>query len=191
MVWMQAARRGRFGPTGPLKHDDGEVAHVEDVDRTQNDDETKPSPSSTIGRQFPFVPESLSDDALPFIPKELVLERRHGKRSKSEDHPQRKVDGGEERKQPQQQDHEHEHWIVIDDIVFDCSDFISEHPGGQQVILSFVGEDCSWQFWRLHGKNVMEQYGRALRIGRTEGIQNRFVEPVRYVGLSNLGDDGW
>ncbi|OAP57517.1 hypothetical protein AYL99_08255 [Fonsecaea erecta] len=185
MVWMQAVRRGRFGPTGPLKQDDGEVAHVEVVGPTQNDDTTE-TPSSTTDRLFPFAPESLSDDALPFIPKELILERG-SKRSKTED--QQGVSNGEEQKQ--QQDHGAEHWIVIDNIVFDCSEFISEHPGGQQVILSFVGEDCSWQFWRLHGKNIMEQYGRALRIGRTEGVKNRFVEPVRYVGLTKLGDDGW
>ena len=38
----------------------------------------------------------------------------------------------------------------------------------------------------------MEQYGRKLRIGRTEGIENKFKEPVRFVGLSKLGnDDDW
>lgn len=86
---------------------------------------------------------------------------------------------------------ESELWIVIDNVVFDCTDFIAEHPGGKQVILSFVGEDCSWQFWRFHGKNEMEQYGRALRVGRTQGVKNRFQEPPRYVGLSRLGDDDW
>ncbi|OQV03122.1 Cytochrome b5-like Heme/Steroid binding domain-containing protein isoform 2 [Cladophialophora immunda] len=184
MVWIQASRRGRFGPTSPLKQDAGEAAHVEDVALKAENDRTTPASTSTESdRQFPFAPESLSDDALPFIPKELVLER--GQRVKSQD--QRAADDGK----PAGMRDDHEHWIVIDNVVFDCSDFISEHPGGQQVILSFVGEDCSWQFWRLHGKNIMEQYGRALRIGRTEGIKNRFVEPVRYVGLSKLGDDGW
>ena len=37
----------------------------------------------------------------------------------------------------------------------------------------------------------MEQYGRDLRIGRTKGIENRFVEPVRFVGLPKLGNDDW
>ncbi|KIW88685.1 uncharacterized protein Z519_10731 [Cladophialophora bantiana CBS 173.52] len=198
MGWVQASRRGRFGPTSsnsPLKQDGKVVAHVEDVDGAsdQEDDVTKRSSSSTTGtgtgtrKQFPFAPESLSDDALPFIPKETVLER--GKQSKKPLRDQGNNHDGEGKQEDNNNDDEH--WIVIDDIVFDCSDFISEHPGGQQVILSFVGEDCSWQFWRLHGKNIMEQYGRALRIGRTEGIKNRFVEPVRYVGLSKLGDDGW
>ena len=47
------------------------------------------------------------------------------------------------------------------------------------------------QFWRFHGKNEMEQYGKELRIGRTNGIANRFNEPVRFVGLSRFGDDDW
>lgn len=34
-------------------------------------------------------------------------------------------------------------WIVVDDIVYDCTSFVSEHPGGKQVILSFVGDNCS------------------------------------------------
>lgn len=37
-------------------------------------------------------------------------------------------------------------WIVIDNVVFDCTDFVNKHPGGATVIESFNGEDCSWQF---------------------------------------------
>lgn len=85
----------------------------------------------------------------------------------------------------------HDWWIVVDNIVYDCTDFILEHPGGEQVIMSFIGEDCSWQFWRFHSCALMEQYGVPLRIGRTEGVQNRFEEPKRFVGLSRLGRDEW
>ena len=37
----------------------------------------------------------------------------------------------------------------------------------------------------------MEQYGKELRIGRAKGIVNRFEEPMRFVGLSKLGNDDW
>lgn len=84
-----------------------------------------------------------------------------------------------------------DYWIVVDDIVHDCSEFVAEHPCGEQAILSFVGEDCSWQFWRFHGKNEMEQYAKCLRIGRTREIVIRFVKPVRFVGLSKFGKDDW
>lgn len=36
----------------------------------------------------------------------------------------------------------------------------------------------------------MEEYGRALRVGRTKGLENKYKEPVRFVGLRRL-DDVW
>lgn len=82
-------------------------------------------------------------------------------------------------------------WIVVDNIVYDCSDFVTEHPGGEQVIRSFAGEDCSWQFWRFHGSKEMIEYGRPLRIGRTHDVPNRFIEIPRYIGLSRSNHDDW
>lgn len=79
--------------------------------------------------------------------------------------------------------------IVVDDVVFNCSTFISNHPGGQQIIQSFAGAECSWQFWRFHGKKEMEEFGKALRVGKTKGMVNKYKEPVRFVGLRRLGDD--
>lgn len=172
---MQVVRRGRFGPSSSLRQDD-ESAQIDNGSPIGSQDTAIKSPNTK--KDFPFAPESLSDDALPFISKELVIKR--GKKGRSADHTIH--------------DDEHqnsEYWIVINNIVFDCSDFASDHPGGKDIILSFVGEDCSWQFWRLHSKSIMDQYGRGLRIGRTEGIKNRFPEAARYVGLSKLGDDGW
>jgi len=83
-------------------------------------------------------------------------------------------------------------WIMIDDIIYDCTDFINEHPGGTMVIRSFSGEDCSWQFWRMHSRTHLEHFGKELRVGRTEGTKNPFAEIPRYVGLRKLGnDDDW
>jgi cytochrome b involved in lipid metabolism len=89
-------------------------------------------------------------------------------------------------------DKEFKLWLVIDDVVYDCSEFVAEHPGGEQVIQSFRGHDCSWQFWRFHSKEHLEEHGRPLRIGRTTGIQNPFAEPERWVGLRRLyTQDDW
>jgi cytochrome b involved in lipid metabolism len=78
--------------------------------------------------------------------------------------------------------------IVVDNVVYDCTDFLPEHPGGEQVIKSFAGAECSWQFWRFHGTKEMEEFGRQLRVGRTEGLRNKFSESKRYIGLRRLGD---
>ena len=78
--------------------------------------------------------------------------------------------------------------IVVDNVVYNCAQFVFDHPGGKQIIEAFAGAECSWQFWRFHGKREMEEFGKALRVGRTEGLKNQFKEPVRYVGLRPLGD---
>lgn len=83
-------------------------------------------------------------------------------------------------------------WIVIDDLVYDCTRFITEHPGGEEVIQSFAGQDCTWQFWRFHGKERLEEYAPDLRIGRTSGVKNRFEVRPRYVGLRSPSTrDDW
>lgn len=126
--------------------------------------------------QYLFAPESLKDSELPYISKDEVLSKRR---------PGAIAAGNwldKDRK---------DFWIVVDNVILDCTEFISDHPGGEQVILSFVGEDCSWQFWRFHDRNIMEQYGKPLRIGRTDGALKRFTEPQRFVGLSRLGVDDW
>jgi cytochrome b involved in lipid metabolism len=81
-------------------------------------------------------------------------------------------------------------WIVIDNIIYDCTAFMEEHPGGRSIIQSFKGEDCSWQFWRIHTKDHLEEFGRELRIGRCQKgtIQNRYAEVPRYVGLRSLSE---
>lgn len=81
--------------------------------------------------------------------------------------------------------------IVIDDVVYDCSDFTRVHPGGDNVIQSFGGQNCSWQFWRIHSCKHLEESGTTLRVGKTKGIENRFIEPKKYIGLRALGDEEW
>ncbi|KAF4424748.1 fatty acid desaturase [Fusarium acutatum] len=74
-------------------------------------------------------------------------------------------------------------WVIIDDIIYDCTEFVHNHPGGARVIESFRGSNCSWQFWRFHSEKHLTEFGRPLRIGRTKGIKNKFKEPPRFVGL--------
>ena len=81
--------------------------------------------------------------------------------------------------------------IVVDEVVYDCSTWVDEHPGGDSVIRSFGGQDCSWQFWRFHNNKDMANYGLALRIGRTQGVENRYPEPKRYSRLRGFDAEDW
>ena len=104
------------------------VEHIEEVSSTPGADIRvyQQDPPKT-GNKYPFQPSSIADENLPFIPtEEVVSKRRPGALSSNLNHSE-----------------ENDFWIVVDNIVFDCSSFISDHPGGEQVILSFVGEDCS------------------------------------------------
>jgi len=143
-----------------------EIPQIEDASKETS------SLQSTSPRLFKyqFAPTDNSDSTLPFISTEEVTSNSV-------------TSGSAESKK--------ELWIVVDDVIYNCSAFVHDHPGGEQVIRSFQGADCSWQFWRFHGKQTMHDFGRELRIGRTSGVKNPFVEPTRWVGLRTFGSDEW
>lgn len=124
--------------------------------------ESLKSPSSTQSEYAP-VPLSLRSEDLPFIPTDLVKSKASAAKGSPD------------------------LWIVIDGIVYDCTAFAPEHPGGAHMIESFRGVDCSWQFWRFHGKGDLESYGKLMRIGRTEGVRNKYKEKPKFVGWSGFG----
>lgn len=37
-------------------------------------------------------------------------------------------------------------WIVVCDYVYDCTDFLKNHPGGPDVLLEYAGRDASLAF---------------------------------------------
>ncbi|KAL7269671.1 hypothetical protein RUND412_007652 [Rhizina undulata] len=80
-------------------------------------------------------------------------------------------------------------WIVIDDIVYDVTYFMNDHPGGDRILKYFAGQNCSWQFWKFHNRNHLEEAGAAFRIGRTRGLANRWSEPKSF--LKTVGTDSW
>jgi len=46
-----------------------------------------------------------------------------------------------------------EHLVVVEDIVYDVSNFVHEHPGGRQTLLNWVGSDVTRLFNGLDGSN--------------------------------------
>lgn len=102
--------------------------HIENISSARDDLACDQLHKPDSGVLYPFQPSSLSDEDLPFIPAEVVrAKRRPGALCGNATNPEERTD----------------YWVVVDAIVHDCTSFISSHPGGEQVILSFVGEDCS------------------------------------------------
>jgi cytochrome b involved in lipid metabolism len=59
-------------------------------------------------------------------------------------------------------------WIVANNYVYDVTDFIKLHPGGQESIIKKGGTDCTYDynFHSFNGKNEWKKY----RIGKIEEI---------------------
>ncbi|KAK3501732.1 cytochrome b5-like heme/steroid binding domain-containing protein [Neurospora crassa] len=56
-------------------------------------------------------------------------------------------------------------YIIIDDGVYDITNFLDDHPGGAKILKRMAGKDATKSFWKYHGKSVLEKYGTKLKIG--------------------------
>lgn len=55
----------------------------------------------------------------------------------------------------------HDCWIVIYDKVYDVTEFLNEHPGGEYIILEFAGRDATIAFrGSRHGKDSYEMLAK-------------------------------
>jgi Cytochrome b5-like Heme/Steroid binding domain/Acyl-CoA dehydrogenase, N-terminal domain len=53
----------------------------------------------------------------------------------------------------------------VDDVVYDVTNFLDEHPGGKKILQRVLGQDASKQFWKYHNEKVMAKWGSPLKIG--------------------------
>lgn len=58
-------------------------------------------------------------------------------------------------------------WVVVNDNVYDLSDYAQQHPGGARAITSVCGKDGSAAFnrERAHGRSDVTQEMRTLYVG--------------------------
>ena len=55
-------------------------------------------------------------------------------------------------------------YIIVDDDVYDLTQFQDEHPGGKKILSRVAGKDASKQFWKYHNDSILKKYQR-LKIG--------------------------
>ncbi|GAA5876552.1 hypothetical protein JCM3774_003136 [Rhodotorula dairenensis] len=78
-------------------------------------------------------------------------------------------------------------WIIVEDRVYDCTNFLDLHPGGPEVFAQFGGKQCTWQFWKWHTKRQLDEWSPALLIGRTYPIPpNPYPEPRRWIKTGKI-----
>jgi alkylation response protein AidB-like acyl-CoA dehydrogenase/cytochrome b involved in lipid metabolism len=66
-------------------------------------------------------------------------------------------------------------WIIIDHKVYDLTDFVDAHPGGEFVLKQVAGQDATEAFYNLHRQEVLQKYSD-LCIGTLENEKPEVIE---------------
>ena len=62
-------------------------------------------------------------------------------------------------------DSENDAWIVIENYIYDITEFLNEHPGGKKILLQVAGSDATDYFNELHQPLILAEYGEKYKIG--------------------------
>lgn len=68
-------------------------------------------------------------------------------------------------------------WFIIDSKVYDVSEFLDAHPGGEAVLRQVAGKDATSDFYNLHRHEVLTKYDDDLLIGTVAGEKPTVVTP--------------
>lgn len=66
-------------------------------------------------------------------------------------------------------------WVIIDHRVYDLTDFLDAHPGGNVVLTQVGGQDATEAFYSLHRQEVLEKY-KDLCLGVVQGETPEVIE---------------
>ena len=56
-------------------------------------------------------------------------------------------------------------WVILNNKVYDVTEFLPDHPGGKNAILLYGGKDGTKEFNMLHKPSILERYGKQYLIG--------------------------
>lgn len=60
-------------------------------------------------------------------------------------------------------------WVIIDDKVYDVTEFLADHPGGKAAILIYAGKDATKEFKMMHQPDIIDRYGSEFYVGDVVG----------------------
>ncbi|CAJ2502631.1 Uu.00g100250.m01.CDS01 [Anthostomella pinea] len=69
-------------------------------------------------------------------------------------------------------------WFIIDSKVYDASEFVDAHPGGESVLRQVAGTDATVAFYNLHRHEVLAKYDSDLVIGTVAGEKPTIITPA-------------
>lgn len=67
-------------------------------------------------------------------------------------------------------------WFIVDSKVYDVSEFVDAHPGGEAVLRQVAGTDATTAFYNLHRHEVLSKY-EDLCIGTVQGEKPSVITP--------------
>jgi alkylation response protein AidB-like acyl-CoA dehydrogenase/predicted heme/steroid binding protein len=67
-------------------------------------------------------------------------------------------------------------WCIIDSTVYDLSEFVDAHPGGESVLRQVAGQDATEAFYNLHRHEVLSKYAD-LAVGTVQGEKPQVITP--------------
>lgn len=68
-------------------------------------------------------------------------------------------------------------WVVIYDYVYDCTEFLKKHPGGQDILVEYAGRDATLAFVGAgHSSSAQHLLSRYL-IGELPFVEKIFRKP--------------
>jgi len=56
-------------------------------------------------------------------------------------------------------------WLIIKDMVYNVTEFLSIHPGGSSIVVSVGGQDATEYFEELHREDILDEVGSKYIIG--------------------------
>lgn len=83
-------------------------------------------------------------------------------------------------------------WLIIENKVYNVTDFVSSHPGGELLILDVAGRDVTDPFLANHSIRVVEKYLPMFHIGSVSDPIDPPEEVKRYRKLfQKFKDENW
>ncbi|KAI1499837.1 acyl-CoA dehydrogenase/oxidase [Biscogniauxia marginata] len=68
-------------------------------------------------------------------------------------------------------------WFIVDSKVYDVTEFVDAHPGGEAVLRQVAGQDATVAFYNLHRHEVLAKYDDDLCVGTVEGETPSIATP--------------
>jgi flavocytochrome c len=56
-------------------------------------------------------------------------------------------------------------WLVVDNKVYDLTEFLPDHPGGKKAPLIYAGKDATEEFNMLHKPEILDKYAKQYQVG--------------------------